>query len=103
MRELNICRSRADQLAWLKRNISQLNIAATYDLLYNAAQFAKRRFGYVIALDKIINTTGDSELCFRQLAPTLEAELFFVWKKYQVHSRAASAFLNQMQEAIAEK
>lgn len=94
---------RGAEFAWLKRDISQLNIAATYDLLYNAAQFAKRRFGYVIALDKIINTTGDSELCFRPLAPTLEAELFFVWKKYQVHSRAASAFLNQMQEAIAEK
>lgn len=77
-----------------------MNIVATYDLLYNAAQFAKRRFGYVIALDKIINTTGDSELCFRPLSPFLEAELFIVWKKYQVHSRGAGAFLNQLQEEL---
>lgn len=87
------------EFAWLGRDVSKLNIVATYDLLYNAAQFARRRFGYVIALDKIINTTRDSGLCFRPLSPTLEAELFFVWKKYQVHSRAASAFLNQLQES----
>ena len=90
------------EFAWLKRDTSKLNIVATYDLLYNAAQFAKRRFGYVIALDKIINTTGDSELCFRPLSPSLEAELFIVWKKYQVHSRAAGAFLNQLQEELGE-
>lgn len=88
------------EFVWLKRDVSKLNIVATYDLLYNAAQFAKRRLGYVIALDKIINTSGDSNLCFRPLSPTLEAELFFVWKKYQMHSRAASAFLNQLQSEI---
>lgn len=88
------------EFVWLKRDVSKLNIVATYDLLYNAAQFAKRCLGYVIALDKIINTSGDSNLCFRPLSPALEAELFFVWKKYQMHSRAASAFLNQLQSEI---
>jgi len=90
------------EFVWLKRDVSKLNIVATYDLLYNAAQFARRGIGYVLALDRIINTTGDSELCFRSLSPTLESELFIVWKKYQVHSRAASAFLNQMQNEIEE-
>ena len=81
---------------WLKADISKLNIVATYDLIYNAAQFVKKGFGYVIALDRIINTTGDSNLCFKQLFPTLEAELCIVWKKYQVLSRASSAFLHQL-------
>ncbi len=31
-------------------------------------------------LDKLINTTGDSELCFRPLYPGMEAELCIVWK-----------------------
>lgn len=88
------------EIAWLKRDISKLNVVATYDLLYNAAQFAKRRLGYVVALDKIVNTAGDSKICFRPLSPALEAELFIVWKKYQVHSRAAEAFLNQLQKEI---
>ena len=86
-----------EMFRWLKSDLSKLNIVATYDLIYNAAQFVKKGFGYVIALDKLINTTGDSNLCFKPLFPTLEAELCIVWKKYQVLSRASSAFLQQLQ------
>lgn len=89
-----------EMFRWLKSDISKLNIVATYDLVYNAAQFVKKGFGYVIALDKLINTTGDSNLCFRPLYPTLEAELCIVWKKYQVLSRASNTFLQQLQQEI---
>ncbi len=85
---------------WLKTDLSKLNIAATYDLVYNAAQFAKNGLGYVIALDRLINTTGDSELCFRPLFPALQAELCIVWKKYQVLSRASNVFLHQLQQEL---
>ncbi len=86
-----------EMFRWLRADISKLNIVATYDLIYNAAQFVKKGFGYVITLDRLINTTGDSNLCFKPLFPTLEAELYIVWKKYQVLSRASSTFLRQMQ------
>ena len=89
-----------EMFCWLKADFSRLNIVATYDLIYNAAQFVKKGFGYVIALDRLINTTGDSNLCFRPLFPTLEAELCIVWKKYQVLSRASSAFLQQLKSQI---
>ncbi len=82
--------------SWLGIEPSQLQVVATYNLLYNAAQFAKQGFGYVVTLDKIVNTAGTS-LCFRPFSPGLSSELFIVWKKYQIHSRAASAFLNQLQ------
>lgn len=85
---------------WLKTDMSKLNIAATYDLVYNAAQFAKNGLGYVIALDRLINTTGDSELCFRSLFPALQAKLCIVWKKYQVLSRASNVFLQQLQQEL---
>lgn len=84
----------------LKSVISKRNIVATYDLVYNAAQFVKKGFGYVIALDKLINTTGDSNLCFRPLFPALEAELCIVWKKYQLLSRASNTFLQQLQQEV---
>ena len=61
--------------------------------IFNASLFVKKGIGYAIALDKIINTTGDSEPCFRPLSPTLEAGLCIVWKKYQVFSRASKEFL----------
>ena len=83
----------SDMMAWLQRDISKLNIVMTYDLIFNASLFVKKGIGYAIALDKIINTTGDSELCFRPLSPTLEAGLCIVWKKYQVFSKASKEFL----------
>lgn len=86
--------------SWLKADPSRLNITATYDLVYNAAQFAKKGFGYVITLDKLINTTGDSSLCFRPLSPPLEADLCIAWKKYQILSRASDAFLKQIQTEV---
>lgn len=82
-----------DMMAWLKKDVSKLNIVMTYDLIFNASLFVKKGIGYAIALDKIINTTGDSELCFRPLSPTLEAGLCIVWKKYQVFSKASKEFL----------
>lgn len=82
----------------LKADRSKLNIVMTYDLIYNASHFVKKGVGYAIALDKLINTTGESELCFRPLYPTLEAGLCIVWKKYQVFSRASNEFLRQLKK-----
>ena len=82
-----------DISAWLGRDAHKLNVVMTYNLIYNAAHFVKTGFGYAITLDKLINTTGDSELRFRPLYPTLEAGLCIVWKKYQVFSKASNAFL----------
>ena len=90
----------SEMFAWLKTDISRLNVVATYDLVYNAAQFAKKGVGYVIALDKIINTTGESNLCFKPLFPALEAKLCIAWKKYQVFSRASQIFLRQLQAEL---
>ena len=87
-----------EMISWLRKDISQLNIVATYDLLYNASRFVKMGFGYVIALDKLINTSGDSNLCFKPLYPASEAGLYIVWKKYQVFSRAAEQFLREIQK-----
>lgn len=87
-----------EMVDWLKKDISQLNIVATYDLLYNASRFVKMGFGYAIALDKIINTNGDGNLCFRPLYPVSEAGLCIVWKKYQVFSKASEQFLRRIHE-----
>lgn len=90
-----------EMIAWLRKDVSQLNIVATYDLLYNASRFVKMGFGYAIALDKLINTSGDSNLCFRPLYPVSEAGLCIVWKKYQVFSRAAGRFMQKLKDEFA--
>ena len=85
---------------WLGFDYEKLNIRATYNLIYNAALMVEEGVGYALALDKLVNTTGDSPLCFRPLSPPLKANLNLVWKKYQVFSKAAEKFLQQVQEEI---
>ena len=53
---------------------------------------------YAVGLDKLVNTSGDRSLCFRPLEPKLEVNLYIVWKKFQVFSRAAERFLAVLQE-----
>ncbi len=89
--------SSGEMTAWLRKDLSQLNVVAFYDLLYNASRFVKSGFGYAIALDKLINTEGGSGLCFKPLSPVLEAGLCIVWKRYQVFSKAAEKFLKEIQ------
>ena len=82
---------------WSRRDFEKLNIVATYNLIYNASLMVDEGFGYALCLDKLVNTTGNSNLCFRPLEPKLEAHLDIVWKKYQVFSKAAQKFLDKLQ------
>lgn len=84
--------------AWFKREREHLNIVATYNLLFNGSLMVKGGVGYALSLDKIINTSGDSELCFRPLFPKVEPRIHIIWKKYQVHSKATQKFLQKLQE-----
>lgn len=85
---------------WFGRSIEDLNIVATYNLLYNAARMVEQNIGYSLCLDKLINTTGDSKLCFKPLNPKLEANLNIIWKKNQVFSNAANKFLDRIRKNI---
>lgn len=84
---------------WLQREESQLHIVATYNLLFNASLLVDEGLGYALCYDKLINTQG-SNLCFRPLSPRLEARGLIVWKKYQVFSKAAKAFIDCLQKII---
>lgn len=88
--------------AWLGRDFEQLNIVTTYNLLYNATLMVEEGLGYAVCLDRLINTTGDSNLCFRPLFPRMESHLDVVWKKYQVFSRAAEKFLQRLHETFPQ-
>lgn len=91
----------SNQIAgWFGQEIEDLNIIGTYNLLYNASLMVKEGIGYAMCIDKLINTSEDSALCFRPLNPKLEAGLNIIWKKHQVFSRAANKFLQQLRSNI---
>ena len=85
-------------LDWFGEEFEKLNITATYNLVYNAAIMVNAGMGYAVTLDKLVNTTGNSNLCFKPLSPKLESGLHIVWKKYQVFSPAAKLFLDRLKE-----
>ena len=87
---------------WMKRSLSGLDIVMTYNLLFNASLFVEEGLGYALCIDHIIRTSGDSRLCFRPLAPAVELELYMIWKKYQVFSKPAEAFLTAIREQLNE-
>ena len=85
---------------WFETNVEKLNIIATYNLIYNAALFVEQGLGSAITLDKKVNVTGDSNLCFKPFNPMLKANLVLVWKKYQVFSKASQKFLDEIQNGL---
>lgn len=83
---------------WGRFDFNQLYIVATYNLVYNASLLVAEGLGYALCLDRLVDTTDSSELCFRPLKPHLEARLNLVWKKYQIFSKAGEKFLEKLQE-----
>lgn len=78
----------------------RLHIAATLNLAYNGTVLAREGLGYVLTFDKLVDTSEQSELCFRPLSPRLETRLYVIWRKYQTFSPAAAAFLRVLQDAF---
>lgn len=86
---------------WGIKEFEKLNIVATYNLIFNASIMVDEGFGYALCLDKLVNTAGNSNLCFVPLEPPLKLDLNIVWKKYQVFSKGAEKFLEALQKELS--
>ncbi len=91
---------RKEMLGLSGGEFSKLNIAATYNLLYNASLLVEEKVGCALCIDNIINCGSDSPLCFRPIEPRLEVGLNIGWKKYKTFSKAAAVFLEILRESI---
>ena len=85
-------------LSLLGKTADELHIAATYNLVFNGSLMAAEGIGLCVCLDKIVNTEGDNVLCFKPLAPSQQIEMYLVWKKYAIHSKAAEMYLKKVRE-----
>lgn len=82
----------------LQCGFDKLNIIATYNLVFNGSIMVDEGMGYAISFDGIINTSGDSNLCYKPLLHQHPNKMGLAWKKYQVFTKAANKFLQKMQE-----
>ena len=81
---------------WFGGYFDKLNVVAVHNLVHNASLLVERGLGNALTLEPK-NVVRD-KLCFRPLNPPLESGSSIVWKKYQVFSRAAEAFLERIRE-----
>lgn len=88
----------ADLSEWLEIPKKKVKITATSNLIFNGSLLVDEGMGYAVTLDKLINCTGESNLCFRPFYPLKPAQMYLVWKKYQVFSKAAERFLNDFRK-----
>lgn len=89
-----------DLSQWLGIPKENTCISSTSNLIFNGSLLVDEGMGYAITLDKLINCTGDSNLCFRPFYPLKTAQMYLVWKKYQVFSKAAERFLNDFRNSV---
>ena len=90
--------ARREMSTWFKRDFEDLDVVATYNLLYNALLLARRGIGYVISLEGIADTSPESGMAFRSLDPPIYADITLAWKRYQTFSPAANVFLERIHE-----
>lgn len=81
---------------WFSDTFDNLNITATYNLIYNALIMVSEGMGYALCLDKLIDNMYHKNICFIPLKPKLESGLNIVWKKNQEFSRASKIFLDAL-------
>jgi len=90
-----------DLAHWLSTEPSKLKITGTYTLLYNASLMVEEGMGYALGLDKIINTTGNSSLCFRPLSPAITVGINILWKRDHKFTKEAEVFINSLSQHIS--
>lgn len=81
---------------WFSDTFDNLNITATYNLIYNALIMVSEGMGYALCLDKLIDNMYHQNICFIPLKPKLESSINIVWKKNQEFSRASKIFLDRL-------
>ena len=86
---------------WFGESFEALNISTTFNLVYNAALMVEAGLGCALTIDRLVNISPESALTFRPLEPKLETGLSLVWKRHQVFSAAAKAFLERLKSKCA--
>ena len=84
--------------SWFGDYYEGLQIAATYNLILNAAAMVERGVGIALCFD--LGVAFYEDLCFIPLNPTLETGSVLVWKKNQTLGLVTSQFMSFLKNAL---
>lgn len=83
-------------------DISDLNIKATYTLLFNASIMVKERLGVLIGIENILDTSADSTLKFIPFSNNSSFKTMLLWKKDKALTKASQEYLNILIDLLKE-
>lgn len=82
--------------SWAKENFSHLHLEGSFRLSYNGSMFAADGLGILLAFEKLIDCSEESDLTFIPLSPKCETKFHLIWNKYQSFTPIANKFLEQV-------
>lgn len=82
---------------WFGDLYGDVNVFATYDLLYNAAIMAQKKMGIILTIE--LESQFD-EVKFVPFAPKMEFGSVLVWKKNQIQSAAMEVFIDFSKKCV---
>ena len=85
---------------WFGQDYEQLDIIATYNLIYNAAIMVEEGIGYAICLEKLVNINDETKNRFIPFYPPLLTGTVIVWKKHQIFSPATARFIEKIKHSL---
>ena len=81
---------------WLGRDAATLDVAATYNLAYNALALVAAGLGAAVCIDGVLPAAFAHSLVFRPFRPALESDVYLAWKQGVPLSPAATALLGKL-------
>lgn len=87
---------------WCGGRKAELRLEGSFRLSYNGSLFVREGLGYLLTFAHLVDTSPNSGLVFRPLIPKLEANMYFIWKKYQVFTPIAERLLERLQERFCK-
>lgn len=84
--------------SWFGSAFEQMEVAATYNLIVNAANMVEQGMGVAVCLNLGVFFEN---LCFVPLMPRMETGTVLVWKKNQTLTAANTKFIQHMQQYLS--
>ena len=85
---------------WLGSAAKDMNIVATYNLVFNGSVMVRAGMGYAVVLDKLVNTGEESDLAFIPLSGVPQTEMYVIWRKYQTFTPIANLLLQELKTRL---
>ena len=81
---------------WFGCPFGKLDVAANYNLIYNAVVFVEAGLGAAVCIDGMIPQEFAERVVFRPFAPALTSDVYLAWRKNAPLSPAARALVDAL-------